>query len=243
LSTFVGAFIFSIVSLMAVQNNYYATAGLFVLFMLTAIVFGVVVFTFVRWVDRIARLGRMGSTIAKVEKATAGALKHRRDAPTLRCMPMRSPPRGKAVFATDVGYVQHVDVAALQAWAEEHQARVAVAALPGTFAAPDRALAYVSPPPGDEAIDYTSVAGSFQIGRDRRFDDDPRFGLVVLSEIAGRALSPAVNDPGTAIEVVGVLVRLFALWREPPDGTEDALMHDRVEVPELSVRDMFDDAF
>ena len=244
LSTFVGAFIFSIVSLMAVQNNYYATAGLFVLFMLTALVFGVVIVTFVRWVDRVARLGRMGSTIDKVEKATAGALKRRRDAPTLRCMPLRPPPRGKAVFATSVGYVQHVDVAALQSWAEEHQRRVAVAALPGTFAAPDRALAYVSPPPDDEALDCTGVVGSFQIGRDRRFDDDPRFGLVVLSEIAGRALSPAVNDPGTAIEVVGVFVRLFALWRKPAaDGQEDAPMYDRIEVPELSVRDMFDDAF
>ncbi len=244
LSTFVGAFIFSIVSLMAVQNNYYATAGLFVLFVLTAIVFGVVIVTFVRWVDRIARLGRMGPTIDKVEKATAGALEQRRGAPTLRCLPQQSPPSGKAVFATSVGYVQHVDVAALQAWAEEHQARVAVAALPGTFAAPDRALAYVSAFPGDAAIDCTSVAGSFQIGRDRRFDNDPRFGLVVLSEIAGRALSPAVNDPGTAIEVVGVLVRLFALWGEPAaDGREDPPMYDRVEVPELSVRDMFDDAF
>lgn len=244
LSTFVGAFIFSIVSLIAVKNNYYATAGLFVLFVLTAIVFGVVIVTFVRWVDRIARLGRMGSTIGKVERATAGALKQRRDAPTLRGTPLRSEPRGQAVFAASVGYVQHIDAAALQSWAEEHQARVAVAALPGTFAAPDQALAFVSTPPADESIDCTRVVNAFQIGRDRRFDDDPRFGLVVLSEIAGRALSPAVNDPGTAIEIVGTLVRLFTLWSEPAmAGDEDAPRYDRVEIPELSVRDMFDDAF
>ncbi|MGK2940649.1 MAG: DUF2254 domain-containing protein [Immundisolibacter sp.] len=245
LSTFVGAFIFSIVALTAVKNNYFGTAGLFILFVLTAIVFGMVIFTFVRWVDRIARLGRLGSTIEKAEKATAKALQRRRDMPTLCGVPARSPGGGRAVFAASVGYVQHIDIAALQAWAEKGQARVVVAALPGTFAAPGRALAYVSARPGDETgADCTGVVESFQIGGDRLFDDDPRFGLVVLSEIAGRALSPAVNDPGTAIDIIGTLVRLFTLWSEPtPTEDEQAPKYDRVEVPKISVRDMFDDAF
>ena len=75
----------------------------------------------------------------------------------------------------------------------------------------------------------------------------PRFGLIVLSEIASRALSPAVNDPGTAIDVIGTLVRLFALWSEPVAPVEHRAAalpaYDHVEVPELSFRDMFDDAF
>lgn len=245
LSTFVGSFIFSIVALIAVKNNYFGTAGLFILFTLTVIVFGMVIITFVRWVDRIARLGRMGSTIDKVEQATADALKRRRDAPTLCGMPARSPARGRAVFAASVGYVQHIDIAALQTWAEKAQVRVVVAALPGTFTAPDQPLAYVSFKPGDQTdIDCEHVVKSFQIGGDRLFDDDPRFGLVVLSEIASRALSPAVNDPGTAIDVVGTLLRLFVQWNEPATtGGQQAPQYDRVDVPEISLRDMFDDAF
>ncbi|KAA3650078.1 MAG: DUF2254 domain-containing protein [Proteobacteria bacterium] len=243
LSTFVGAFIFSIVAITAVKNDVFRPAGLGVLFALTALVFGLVVFTFVRWVDRIARLGRMGSTIEKVERATAEALARRRRAPTLGGVPVRPLPRGEAVTASQVGYVQHIDMARLQAWAVAAGARVVVAALPGTFAFPDRALAYVSLPPGDEpARSADEVAAAFTIGRHRRFEDDPRFGLVVLSEIAGRALSPAVNDPGTAVQVLGVLVRLFAQWAAPASG-EDTAACDRVEVPALSVRDMFDDAF
>jgi hypothetical protein len=42
--------------------------------------------------------------------------------------------------------------------------------------------------------DFAELVRAFHIGGDRVFDDDPRFGLVVLSQIAGRALSPAVND-------------------------------------------------
>ncbi len=84
LSTFIGAFIFSIVALIAVKNGYYGKAGHFALFVLTLFVFAAVIFTFVRWVDRIARLGRLGTTIESVEAATAAALRRRRRTPHLR---------------------------------------------------------------------------------------------------------------------------------------------------------------
>jgi uncharacterized membrane protein len=245
LSTFVGAFIFSIVAITAVKNEYFGTAGLFLLFLLTATVFSVVIFTFVRWVDRIARLGRMGSTIDKVESATANALRRRRKAPTLYGQRSTGPASGRAVYARTVGYVQHIDMRAIQRLAEQAGVEVTIAALPGAFATPARALAFVSPASADHnALDSTALAEAFQIGGDRLFEDDPQFGLIVLSEIASRALSPAVNDPGTAIQIVGTLVRLFVLWSEPPAAASDSTpTYDRVVVPALSVRDMFDDAF
>lgn len=244
LSTFLGAFIFSIVALTGVKSGYFLVAGLFVLFVLTTVVFGVVIVTFVRWVDRIARLGRMNSTIEKVEQATADALAQRRSAPNLGGVPLRVLPHGRPVYASQVGYVQHIDMARLQEWAAAADARVVVAALPGTFTFPDRSLAYVSLPAGCKAEpELGEVTASFHIGRDRRFENDPRFGLVVLSEIAGRALSPAVNDPGTAVYIVGTLTRLFARWCQPVAENDGAPTCDRIEVPELSVRDMFDDAF
>lgn len=245
LSTFVGSFIFSIVALTALKNDYFGSAGLFILFVLTVFVFSIVILTFVRWVDRIARLGRMGSTIGKVEDATAGALARRRNAPRLCGVAVQPGRQGQSVFATSVGYVQHIDIAALQIWAEQNQARIVVAALPGTFASPDRALAQVITTTGDKPkIDSAAIGKSFQIGSSRLFDDDPRFGLIVLSEIASRALSPAVNDPGTAIDVVGTLLRLLTQWSEPATANQDQQpVYDRVEVAEISVRDMFDDAF
>lgn len=246
LSVFVGAFIFSIVALTVLNNSYFGPAGLFVLFLVTALVFGLVIITFVRWVDRIARLGRMGSTIEKVENATAKALRRRRNSPTLRGLPVSSTKQqGHAVFADSVGYVQQVDTTALQEWAVDSNSTLVVNALPGTFASPGIALAYVhaAAKSADEE-DYRCVRGAFQIGRDRLFDDDPRFGLVVLSEIAARALSPAVNDHGTAIDIIGTVVRLFAQWQEPAqESAKDAEQCTRVQVPTLSTYDMFDDAF
>ena len=259
LSTFVGAFIFSVVALMAVKNAYFEKPGLFILFILTAMVFAIVIVTFVRWVDNIARLGRLGSTIDKVEKATALALQQRKKFPTLCAMPETSTElQGQPIFATSVGYVQHIDMAAIQSWAEATHSQVLIAALPGTLATPDQALAYISSSnhlvnsaaQNKSTIDNSSVIKAFQIGNNRLFEDDPRFGLVVLSEIAARALSPAVNDSGTAINVIGSLLRLLTLWSgatvqpsQEAESEEGQCKYGRIAVPTISVQDMFDDAF
>jgi uncharacterized membrane protein len=246
LLTFIGAFIFSIVALIALKNSYYDNAGRFALFVLTLMILAMVIITFVRWVDSIARLGRLRGTIDKVEAVTATALRRRRSAPTLRGVPA-GPCRngGQAVYGGSIGYVQRVDVSALQTFAEKSRLRITVAVLPGSFLAPGRALAYVTADSGVLPDLVTNhIEKAFLIGADRKFDEDPRFGLIALSEIASRALSPAVNDPGTAICIVGTFVRLFVLWSEPvKEGEIQTCECDRVEVPEISVRDMFDDAF
>lgn len=246
LSSFIGAFIFSIVALISVMKGFYQAGGRFALFCVTLLAFALVILMFLRWVDSIARLGRLGSTIDKVEDATAKALEARRRAPTLGGVRAWPRPAGsRAVYGKTVGYVQRVDVPLLQEYAAQAGLRIAVDALPGTFAVPGRPLAYIiSQDNAAEQIDTCRILAAFQIGDDRTFVEDPRFGLVVLSEIAGRALSPAVNDPGTVIDIIGTLVRLFVLWTKPVEEDQTAPCEcDRVEVPAISVHDMFDDAF
>ncbi len=246
LSTFIAAFIFSIVALVALKNGYYERAGHFALFILTLVVFAFVILMFLRWVDRIARLGRLTTTIDKVEKATSDAMQRWRCAPTLGgAHTGMIHDDDRAIYGNSIGYVQRIDVSALQTYAEENGIRINVIALPGAFSAPGRALAYTTSDSVDlSEIDTRQIAEAFKIGNDRTFDDDPRYGLIALSEIASRALSPAVNDPGTAIAIIGRFVRLFALWTEPiEEGDKQTIEYDRVGVPEVSLRDMFDDAF
>lgn len=111
LTAFIGAFIFSIVALFALQNGYYGQAGRFTLLLLTFVVFAVVILTFVWWVDRIARLGRLGTAIEKVESATAAALRRRRRTPRLGGSTVGSRDgHALAIFGESIGYVQHVKV-------------------------------------------------------------------------------------------------------------------------------------
>lgn len=248
LSTFIAAFIFSVVALIAIKTGYFGRTALFAVFVMTIGVLGWVVFSFVRWVDQIARLGRLGTTIARVEQATKTALQRRRSSPTLGGLPIAGHADfGDPVFSETVGYVQHINIEALQARAQDNEAVLTVAALPGTFIVPGRPLAFIKSrresPPGPEGL--SAIAKEFVIGDERIFDNDPRFGLIVLSEIAARALSPGVNDPGTAIGIIGTFVRLFVLWSAPPGSSEqkETPRFDRIHVPTLAVNDMFDDAF
>lgn len=94
LSTFVAAFIFSVIALIAIKSEIYGRTGLFLVFVMTIAVLGWVVFSFVRWADQIARLGRLGTTIDSVEKTADAAIKRRRLSPNMgryRSTPMLIP--------------------------------------------------------------------------------------------------------------------------------------------------------
>lgn len=181
LSAFVGAFIFSLAALLPLLNNFYGPAGLFTLLVFTILVFAIVILTFVWWVDRIARLGRLGATIEKVEQATATALERRRSIPRLGgvAVPVRKTAPRK-IYGNTVGYVQQVRVTDLQAIAEQHDLLIEVAALPGTFATPTRPLACIDGQTEDLSACEQAIVDTFTIGKNRTFEDDPRFGLVVL---------------------------------------------------------------
>ncbi len=247
LSSFIGAFIFSIVSLVTLQTSFYDRGGLFVLFVLTLGIFGWVVLTLVRWIDNIARLGRLGTTIDKAEAAALASIKSRRLKPFLGGIEKTDANTlaGAKVLGNEIGYIQLINVSALQSLAEEHDLRLMVDAMPGSFLAPGRSLVTLDSSKADIDDKFTrKINNAFIIGDNRTFDTDPRFGLIVLAEIAARALSPAVNDPGTAIVIIGRLVRLFTAWAEPLNDDEKVEeKYDRIIIPALSLAEMFDDAF
>ena len=99
-------------------------------------------------------------------------------------------------------------------------------------------LLWCSQPISDDELER--LRNAFTLGEQRSFEQDPRFGLCVLSEIASRALSPAVNDPGTAIDIIGRAVRLFSL----PVQADSATAHySQLFMRPTQISDMFDDIF
>src|SRR5690606_29386814 len=105
------------------------------------------------------------------------------------------PPMVAAVTSAKIGYVRHIDVEALERVATTAGGEIHVDALPGAFVDTANPIAWLDFTPDEAAIE--AVRAAFNVGARRSFDQDPRFGLIVLSEIASKALSPAVNDPGT----------------------------------------------
>jgi uncharacterized membrane protein len=252
LATFLGSFLFSLVGIIALSAGAYGEEGRAVLFVVTLVVIAIIVGAILRWVDHLSQLGRVGDTIDRVERVARKALEERRRHPALGALPasahdLFAPVDAVMIHASDIGYLQHVDVAALDGIGDKLGLCVHVLAIPGLYCDPSRALAWVRTPEGDE-VDMVEVsagiASAFTIGDMRSFEQDPRFGLSVLSEIASRALSPAVNDSGTAIDVIGRLNRLFWLFRgRLEEDDREAPRFERVTAPTLVIPDLFEDAF
>jgi uncharacterized membrane protein len=97
-------------------------------------------------------------------------------------------------------------------------------------------------------VSEDELSGALTTGVERTFDQDPELPLRLLADIALRALSPAVNDPATAVDsldrVEDLLTRLAD--RELDVGRfTDSDGHVRVVVPapdwERYVRTAVDD--
>jgi uncharacterized membrane protein len=246
LSVFIGSFIYSIVALVALKNGYYGRAGHFVLFIFTLLFFALVIITFLRWVDQISKLGRMGHTIMLVENATSKAIEYRLNFPTLKGIHIApSQHKGIPIYSTKIGYVQLLNMKKIQELAQNLNVLITVNAIPGTFVSLDIPLFYVWKESNNLVDkDYFELRNAFTVGDMRYFEEDPRFGLITLSEIASRALSPAVNDPGTAIQIIGCHVRLFSMWNDKiACNQNDEIIYDRVAINQIAIEDCFEDAF
>lgn len=245
LATFIGSFLFSLVGIIALSTGAYGEQGRLVLFIVTILIIALMVVTLLRWIDHLSSLGRVTETTERVEDATIRAMRSRRQQPYLGGMQLKSaadvPNIARPIFAPEIGYVQHIDVAALSRIAEAGKANIYVTMLPGKLVDPTRPIAWSSGL--DAGATEQKIRSCFTIGDTRSFDQDPRFGASVLTEIASRALSPAVNDPGTAIDVIGRSVRILAVWLEPRDNEEGGVLYPSLHVPGIELDDIFDDLF
>lgn len=245
LASFIGAFIFSLVGIISLKIGIYGEGGRVILFAATILVLVLIIFNLVRWIGHLTTFGRMDDTMKRVEDAAANAMASRLETPWMGANPMHrdAPPEGTVPLRSDaVGHVQYINLGSLNTCAAESGCNIYIDVLPGEFIYDGSVLAHVLNGPVGE--DYDALLGQirdcFEIGMNRSFDQDPRFGMITLSEIASRALSPAVNDPGTAIDVVRRMTRVLSLW-------QDRSVAD-VEFPHLWIRglqsdEMLRDAF
>ncbi len=248
LATFIGSFLFALVGIIMLKTGVYGDRGRVVLFVATIAVITLIIITLIRWIDHLSEFGRVGETTDRVEQATRTAVDARLQTPFLGAQRFdlaAGPPEGAVPVPSEVaGYIRHIDIQGMSECAKELDAQLYVGSVPGAFVHPSRPLLWICSA-GDVSEDSREkLRKCFDIGAERSFDQDPRFGFAVLSEIAIRALSPAVNDPGTAIDVIGRLTRLLFQWADgeaAEDGAE--VKFPRLHVPPIETADLFDDAF
>lgn len=164
-------------------------------------------------------------------------------------LPVRSeapPANDGAILNRKAGYIRYVDIDHLIDLAKAYHISVHLERRIGQFVPAGVPLARVSKPErvsADRALDLISA---FDVGPTRTMQQDVEFGTIQIVDIALRAMSPAVNDPSTAITCVDQLSRIMILWisRMPPPSYYYAPPHVlRLYVPWIGFDELLDTAF
>jgi uncharacterized membrane protein len=106
------------------------------------------------------------------------------------------------VLANARGYVGHIDAGVLMRAARRKDILVWVSARPGDFVDPTVPLAFVKPAAAADEKTQKNVRTGYIVGKKRTETQDLLFLVDQLVEVAGKALSPGINDPMTAMTCV-----------------------------------------
>ena len=237
IASFIGAFLFSLVGIIALRTGLYGASGRLILFAVTLVVVLTVVVTLLKWVDHLSRLGRLDEILDRVERAAFASLSS--EFATVRQPRRDVPSTAFPINIRAVGYIQFVNLERLSSIAQKAEGAVSVLRRSGAFVAPGEPVAALSWRPDEETV--RGILDCFVVGATRSIEQDPRYGLIVLAEIASRALSPGVNDPGTAIDVLARIVRILVTCEAEAAANEATT--GEVHVAPIAVSDIFDDVF
>lgn len=156
--------------------------------------------------------------------------------------PPTPPDWAREIPAASSGYVQTTHPEHLLPLAIRHRVGIALTTGVGQHIATGSPLALVwTPSPDDPVPDLEAFTQAFHvdvgIGFERTRQQDSAFGIRQLVDVAVKALSPAVNDPYTAVQAIHHMTAIFgALALRPlgprvardPDGPAVVIVPSRV---------------
>ena len=222
LGIFVATFIYSLLLLAEIDPADGAVPQFSVL--LAIVLVGVSVLEFLRMIVATSGAIRSGIVVSEVgrrgRRVIDGLFPKPATAPSPQKLEHRRPDAdSRAIPCAEYGggVLQAVDVAGIVAIAEDSGASVALEPAVGDYVPTGAILFRVY---GTSADIEERLLRSVALGDERTFHQDPTFAIQILVDIALKALSPAVNDPTTAIEALGRIEDLLLLLgrRELPEG-------------------------
>jgi uncharacterized membrane protein len=118
-----------------------------------------------------------------------------------------------AVLADRTGYLRSISFSKLLELTCRHKVQLRFTKRVGEFCTEDLAIAELYLESDDEpnAAFLGALRACFEIGPTRTLQQDVEFGILQIVDIALKAISPAVNDPSTAVTCVDQLSRILIL--------------------------------
>lgn len=114
------------------------------------------------------------------------------------------------------GYFQDVSLNALASFAKEHNIKIEISQIKGTYVFNSIPLfRYSGPELGEENVNQ--ALGAFNFSKNELVEENYVLAFKQITEIALKAMSPGINDPGTAINAIDYMTELFVLRMKKRD--------------------------
>lgn len=126
--------------------------------------------------------------------------------------------------AQKTGYVETIDEEALLRWAQEHETILRMERGVGEFAVEGTPLISVAGASRPDEETIAALNALYIIGRHRSVEQDARWGIRQIVDIALKALSPGINDATTAVmgvDYLGAILVRLASRQFPPSHRLD----------------------
>jgi uncharacterized membrane protein len=153
---------------------------------------------------------------------------------------------GHLVKSRESGYIRFIHIERLRWLAKSYRISLVVARRVGHFVPNGVVLLKISSTHRITEAQELQLLAAIDIGPARTMQQDVEFGIVQIVDIALKAISPAVNDPTTAISCVDQLSCILIRWldRMPPKGNFYDPPHVlRVVITWISLQGLLDLAF
>ena len=237
LATFVGAYLYAVITIILRETEVFKGEELVILCFVTLMVVVLIVVAIIRWISHLELLGSLIETSGRIERKAQEAYDMRCTYPALggHVLGPEVPEGAEEVIAETTGYVQQIYQDRLQEAAEEAGGQIHLARPVGAFVYRGEVLGWVTGEGRAEALRRHVSVGSL-----RNYVQDPGFGLLNLTEIAQRALSPGINDPGTGVDMTGRIARILLSGAVKRDAE---VVHDRLYLPMLDRRALVGESF
>jgi uncharacterized membrane protein len=203
LAVLVGTLSFAFALLRRVEEDFVPDLGVTVAGVLVVISLLLFLFFFDRFIHRLRPVA-VAALVAEAGQRTFAEVVRTAGADGIRLQ--ASETDGDPTFvvrSNRAGAIQAIDLEGLVRWARQHECEVVLARVVGDFVPAGTVLLHVHGASGATA--ERDLRGSIALGDERTIQQDPAFALRIMVDIAIRALSPAVNDPTTAVQVINHL--------------------------------------
>ncbi len=250
LAVFIGAYVYALISIIMRELGVFDDKRAFVLFIMTVVVLAAIVGYLIRWVLHLQSFGSLIDTSRQVEKTTRNSFQERLSNPCLGANPLvdEIPDDAETFRATETGYIEHIYPESLNEVAKNHGKEIYLLRNVGSFVyinEPLLKIRTVGEPSDDTHTEDTlkdGIKAAVILGDLRTYDQDPRFGLIVMGEMACKALSPGINDPGTAIDVINRVGRILTDYLDETSTSRDEVL-EHIFVRPLDPHDLIEDSF